>query len=183
MTSGINGLHTPIFGIVHSIFPLQHKLHVVQVVTERCGTWQWGYESVHFVARYSFLHCRAGLDEAWMKWQCKSIWYALAANFTSGVGPCAGIVESFKNLLCVTALPQYLVFELQAVIGACLGQYSNSLPNIPVDVHGSLGCYISWCKLYILVHADCGYGQLSSHNLQNLMPQKVNWINWSQRVP
>ena len=30
-------------------------------------TWQQGYESVLFVARYSLLHCWAGLDEAQMK--------------------------------------------------------------------------------------------------------------------
>ena len=47
---------------------------------------QWGYESVHFIARYSFLHCRAGLDEARMKQQCKSIWYPLASNVASRVG-------------------------------------------------------------------------------------------------
>ena len=36
-------------------------------------TWQQGYKSVRFVVWFSFLHCLAGLDEAQMKWQCKSI--------------------------------------------------------------------------------------------------------------
>ena len=47
----------------------------------------------------------------------------MEANFASGVGPCVGIVEPFKHLLCVTAHPQILVFELQAPMGACPGQY------------------------------------------------------------
>ena len=85
--------------------------------------WQWGYESVHFVACCSFLHCRAGLDEAQTKQRCKSIRYTLAANFTPGVGLCRGIVEPFKHLLCATTHPQFLALELRAPMGACLGQY------------------------------------------------------------
>ena len=68
------------------------------------------------------LHCWAGLDEAWMKRRCKSIWYPLAANFASGVGPCGGIVEPFKCLLHVTAHPQFLAVELQAPMGPSLAQ-------------------------------------------------------------
>ena len=72
-------------------------------------------------SRYSFLYCRAGLDEARMKRQCKwSIWYPLAANFAPGVGPCAEIVEF---LLRVTARPQFLALELRVPTGACPGQY------------------------------------------------------------
>ena len=49
-------------------------------------TWQRGYESVHFAARYSFLHCRPRLA--------------------------GGIVEPFKHLLHATANPQFLALEL-----------------------------------------------------------------------
>ena len=40
----------------------------------------------------------------------------MAAKFTSGVGPCVGIVEPFKHLFCVTAHPQILALELQALM-------------------------------------------------------------------
>ena len=43
----------------------------------------------------------------------------MAANFTSGVGPCAGIVEPFNHLLCVTTHPQILTLELQAPMHGC----------------------------------------------------------------
>ena len=49
--------------------------------------------------------------------------YLLAANFTSGVGPCAEMVEPFKHLLHTIAHPQFLALELRAPMGACLGQY------------------------------------------------------------
>ena len=42
----------------------------------------------------------------------------------SRVRTCTGIVELFKHRLCETACPQFLVLELQAPMGACLGQYS-----------------------------------------------------------
>ena len=86
-------------------------------------TWQRGYESVRFVARYSFLYCRAGLDKTWTKWQCKSIWYLLAANFAFGVGFSTGKVEPFKLFLCVTSHPKFLTLELRAPMGACPGPY------------------------------------------------------------
>ena len=37
--------------------------------------------------------------------------HSLAANFTSEVGTCTGIVEPFKHLLRATAHPRFLVFE------------------------------------------------------------------------
>ena len=64
-TSGIEGSHTPIRGLVRSVLSLQHEICVLQATTGRCGTWQRGYESVSFVAWYSFLHYQADLDEAW----------------------------------------------------------------------------------------------------------------------
>ena len=48
---------------------------------------------------------------------------SLAANFASEVGTCTGIVEPSKHLLSATAHPQFLVLELQAPMGACLGHY------------------------------------------------------------
>ena len=98
-TPGIKGTHTPVRGLVHNILRLQPKIRLLQAMNA-VETWQQDYRSAHFVARYSFLHHWPGLDKAWAKWQCKSIWYLLAANFASGVGPCGGIVEPFKHLLC-----------------------------------------------------------------------------------
>ena len=88
-------------------------------------TWQRGYELVSYVARHSFLHCQAGLDEARSKMR-----YTLAVYFASGVGPCTGIVEPFKHLLRVTAHPHFLALELRAPMGACSGQYgTNTSPT------------------------------------------------------
>jgi len=55
-------------------------------VTNPAGGWQQGYEPVHFPVQYSFLHPRAGLNEAQTKWQWRSIRYPLAANFASRMG-------------------------------------------------------------------------------------------------
>ena len=43
------------------------------------------------------------------------------------MGTSAWIVEPFKHLYRVNAHPQILMLELQVSMGACLGQYSNSL--------------------------------------------------------
>ena len=51
----------------------------------------------------------------------------MAANFSSGVDPCAGIVEPFKHLLRVTAHPRILVLELRVPMGACLGQHGSNV--------------------------------------------------------
>ena len=37
MTSGIKGLHTPVHGLVRSVLSLQHKICILQAMTERCG--------------------------------------------------------------------------------------------------------------------------------------------------
>ena len=101
-------------------------------------TWQRGYESVCFVARYSFLYCRAGLDEAWTKCRCKSIWYPLAANFTSGLLALArGKLDHFR----VTAHPQFLVLKVQVPMGTCPGQYSNcGSPPVKIECY-SVVCF------------------------------------------
>ena len=104
-------------------FPCSTKFTYCKQQPNDAETWQWGYKLVCFVAWYSFLYCRAGLNEARKKRRCKSIWYPLAANFTSGVGPYTGIVEPFKLILCVTTHPQFLTLELRVPISACLGQY------------------------------------------------------------
>ena len=111
--SGIKGSHTPISDLVRRVLSLQHEICVLQAMTERCETWQQGYESISFVARYSFLNRWAGLNEA----RCDTIYFA------SRVGPCMGIVESCKYLL---AHPQFLALELRAPMGACSGQYGMS---------------------------------------------------------
>ena len=78
---------------------------------------------VFFLCSTKFVYCKWRLNaaETWQQgyksqlsplsgWPQRSmdettIRYTLAANFASGVGPCTGIVESFKHLLCVTAHP------------------------------------------------------------------------------
>ena len=107
------------FAYMGSVLPLRHKFAYCKRRLNAAETWQRGsYRSVRFLARYSFLHCRAGLDKA----RCKWIWYP-AANFASGSGPRAGIIEPFKHSLRVTAHPQFLALELRAPVGACPGQY------------------------------------------------------------
>ena len=113
--------HTPIHGLIHSVLPLQHKRQ-----PNTAETWQQGYETVRFVAWYSFLYCRAVLDEARLKQRCKWIWYTLVANFASRVSPCAEIVEPFKLLLHVTAHPQFFELELRAPMGTCPGQHGTA---------------------------------------------------------
>ena len=114
-TSGVTGSHMH----MGSVLPLRHKFAYCKRRLNAAETWQRGsYRSVRFLARYSFLHCRAGLDKA----RCKWIWYP-AANFASGSGPRAGIIEPFKHSLRVTAHPQFLALELRAPVGACPGQY------------------------------------------------------------
>ena len=103
---------------------LQHKICKRQ--PNGAENWQQGYESVCFVAWYSFLYCRAGLDEVQMKQRCKWIWYTLVANFASRVSPCAEIVEPFKLLLHVTAHPQFFELELRAPMGTCPGQHGTA---------------------------------------------------------
>ena len=47
-----------------AFFPCSTKFAYCKWRLNAVETWQRGYESINFVARYSFLHCRAGLDEA-----------------------------------------------------------------------------------------------------------------------
>ena len=99
--------HTPVHGLVHSIFPCITKPWL-PAMTKRCrnlGTRVYGL--VCFVARYGFLHCQAGLNKTWKKRQCKMIQCPLAANFASEVGSCREIVEQFKHLLHATTHPQF----------------------------------------------------------------------------
>ena len=67
----------------------------------------------------------------------------MAANFESRGEPCVGIVEPLKQVLRVTAHLKILAFELQAPIGACLGQYG---------IHRSLSTVL---PTVILIIPDC----------------------------
>ena len=49
----------------------------------------------------------------------------MAANFTSRVGPCVGIVEPSKHVLHVTTHPQILALDLQAPTGVFPRQYGS----------------------------------------------------------
>ena len=110
----------PSVALFAAFFPCNMKFIYCKQRLNSAETWQWGYESVSFVARHSFLHCQAGTDEVTMR-------YTLAANFASGMGPCTGIVEPFKHLLRVTAHPHFLAVELWVPMGACLGQYGTCM--------------------------------------------------------
>ena len=104
-------------------FPFSTKFAYCMRRLNAAETWQRGYESVSFVARYSFLHCtcRAGLDEA----RSDDSIHPGSLYFASEVGPCTGIVtvEPFKHLLPVTSHPQFLALEPRAFMGARSGQY------------------------------------------------------------
>lgn len=160
MTSGIKISHIPIHGLVRSVLSLWHKIHVLQVM-KAAEAWQRGYESVHFLARYSIFHRRAGLNEAQTKRRCRPIWYPLAANFASWVGACAEIVGPLKHLLRVTAHPQFLAFELQTPMGACPGQHGTHNPcfihcaqEMSVYLLQVMMCRISHSKLLITGERD-----------------------------
>ena len=119
-TSHIKDSHTPVRELVQSILPLQHKIHEMQVTTEHCrklATRLWFSPLCSTIQLSPLLGWpRQSMDETTM-------WYPLAANFTSRAGPCTGIVEPFKHFLCVTTHPQFLVLELSAPIGTRPGQY------------------------------------------------------------
>ena len=120
----------PIALFLSVVCKLGHPHRMLCNASKQQTLWkQQCYELVRFLARYSFLHSWAGLDEVRVKRRYRLIWYTLAANFASRVGACAGIVEPFKHLLCVTAHPQILalVNELQTPMGTCPGQY-NGIP-------------------------------------------------------
>ena len=58
-------VHThPSLALFTAFFPCSTKFAYCKWWLDAAETWQRGYELVSFVARYSFLHCRAGLDEA-----------------------------------------------------------------------------------------------------------------------
>ena len=80
---------------VCSILTLQHEIYVLQA-TNAAEAWQRGYELIHFLAQYSIFHSRADLNRAWVKRQCRSIQYPLAANIKAWVGACAEIVGPFN---------------------------------------------------------------------------------------
>ena len=116
-TSGIKVLHTPLHGLVRSVLSLQHEICILQAMTECCG-------NLATRLRVSQL-CSTIQLSPWLASTKHEVTmrYTLAVYFASGVGPCMGIFEPFKHLLCVTAHPQLLVLELQVPMGACSGQY------------------------------------------------------------
>ena len=82
-TSSSKVSHTNIHSLVCSVSCLQHKICILQA-TNMVETWQQSYGSVCLLAQYIFPHCRTGLNEAWVKQRCRSIWHPLAASFSSG---------------------------------------------------------------------------------------------------
>ena len=122
--AGIKDLHTPVRGLklFTAFFPCSMKFVHCKWRLNAAETWQRGYKSVHIVAQYSFLHYRAGLDEAQTKWRCKLIRYPLVANFASRVGPCMG---ELNHLSTSSVQPRtlFLMLELQAPTGTCPEHY------------------------------------------------------------
>ena len=120
----IKGSHTPVCGLVCSILPLQHEIHILQVTTECCGNLATRLRVGHLCSTIQLSPCRAGLGEYGLT-DNASPFSPTAANFTFEVGPCVGIVEPFKWVLRVTAHPQVLALKLGAPMGACSGQYGS----------------------------------------------------------
>ena len=90
-------------GIIHSVLPLQHKIHVLQATTECCGNLATSYIWIGPCCTTLQLSPRSGwpqqsTDEVTMQVDM----VPPPANFTSRVGPCRGMVEPFKHLLCAT---------------------------------------------------------------------------------
>ena len=54
----------PSMALFTAFFPCSTKFVYCKQQLNAAETWQWGYESVSFVAWYSFLHCQAGLEKA-----------------------------------------------------------------------------------------------------------------------
>ena len=74
----------------------------------------------------------------------------MAANFASGVGPCAGIVEPFKQVLRVTTHPQILALEQAHWSPTCtcilldymaLNPLSNTIPLCDTTLYTSQMIY------------------------------------------
>ena len=104
-----------------AFFPCSMKFMYCKWWLNVAETWQRGYKSVHFAAQIQLSPL-----SGWPRWSTDEVTmrYTLeASNFVSGVDLCMEIIESFKQLLCATAHPQFLAPELRAAVGACLGQY------------------------------------------------------------
>ena len=82
-TSSIKGSHTLVVALFAVFFLCSTKFAYSKQWLNAAETWQRDYELACFVAWYSFLHRRAGLNKAWTKWRCKMIQYPLADNFAS----------------------------------------------------------------------------------------------------
>ena len=96
MTSGIKGSHTPVHGLVRSILSLQHKICVLKATTEHCRNLATKLPVGQLCSMTQLSPLmgwpRRRMDEAMM-------WYTLAANFASEVGPRTRKIEPFKHLL------------------------------------------------------------------------------------
>ena len=91
----------------------------------RCHyTWQQrlhtGHSFVQSILHLQYKMCVLQVMNPAEPW---SIYVTTWVNFESGVGSAQGIVGLFKHLFCVSTHPPFLMLELRAPMGACLGHY------------------------------------------------------------
>ena len=111
---------TRLFVTMFRVPQLQYKILTLQV-KHVAEAWQWGYRSVCFLARESFLYLWGGLDKARAIRWCRPIQYHLAANFISRVGTYRGIVEPF--------IDRHLCNHSPSIFGAWAASSNRHLPR------------------------------------------------------
>ena len=100
-----------------AFFPCSTKFAYCKWWLNAAETWQRGYELVGFVARYSFLHCRAGLNEA----RSDDVVHPGSLLRIRG-GPLHGDSWTIQAPSPCNRPPSILALELRAPRGTCSGQ-------------------------------------------------------------
>ena len=119
------GSHTPVRGLVCSVLPLQLEIRVLQATTERSGNLATRLRVGPFCRTIQFSPLSGWPRRITGKRRCKSI-QSRGRLLRIWSGPSLG--DPFnKRVLRVTAHPQIWALELRAPMGACSGQYGNTL--------------------------------------------------------
>ena len=155
MTSGIKGSHTPVCGLVRSVLPLQHEIRVLQATTE---TYQRGYVSVHFVARYSLNSPLSG----WL-WRSTDEPRVSTLSFTV-LQMCVCVwsvdtqcVHTQSSLFIFTMLGRAVMSSLHSGVAACsvvkLTFYLHQTPSLQL---GALSEINATLKYVVAMASTCG---------------------------
>ena len=91
-----NMFATPVRGLVRSVLPLQHEIRMLQAATERCGNLATRLR-VGPLCNTIQLSPLSGWPRRITDEPMMQVDSPMAANFTSGVDSCVGIVEPFKH--------------------------------------------------------------------------------------